>query len=546
MSVLNILRASRRTSSSDRTARGYNLTVVFVLGLALGVQLGLYSLGLYRVTADESARSLLALRLSWRNALEPWVWPPFYKVFVGLFLKVHRDVFVVPRILVGIAGLMLLLAIFQLAAALFADRKVSLITMLVAVPIPERLIFSVTPMSEIFFYLFLIGASIFILRWLQAGGRADLIIGCTCLMLASTDRYEACFFAVTLSLYLTGQWLRGYSLGIGLLLAAYMILLSFPLFWIVDCYWWYGSFSNLAVTSWQFQATDGYNYYTAFMRSPAGSLIKNLLWIPMLSLGAAACCWLALKDRVICAWAAIFFGPLPLITAVMIASVSIPSSVPWRTSGAWVFLLLPFTALALANTSELFRPGRSRTVVLTGLLLLVLIPAAIHTAQIARSGMLDDGLQDWRREREAGLFIKNELARFDGGRVLIDSINNLDYLDVMAGSTVPERFVLTSGADPLDVANHMPLRAKYYRDANAKIIQKYFADQFNLDRGGSIEALARNNIKLVLVRTPRLTRGLDTSALLDRLHDFGGWVLYRLRADAQVSVPHPPTAPALR
>jgi hypothetical protein len=158
--------------------------------------------------------------------------------------------------------------------------------------------------------------------------------------------------------------------------------------------------------------------------------------------------------------------------------------------------------------------------------------------------MLDDGLQDWRREREAGLFIKNELAHFDDGRVLIDSMDNLDYLDVMAGSTVPERFVLTSGADPLDVANHMPLQAKYYRDANAEIIQKYFADQFNLDRGGSIEALARNNIKLVLVRTPRLVRGLDTGALLDRLRDFGGWVLYRVRADAQV--PHPPTAPALR
>jgi hypothetical protein len=535
MSVLNVLRASPKTSLSDHTARGYNLIVVFALGLALVVQLGLYSLGLYRVTADESARSLLALRLSWRNALEPWVWPPFYKVFVGLFLKVHRDVFVVPRVLVGIAGLMLLLAMLQLAAALFADRKVSLITMLLAVPIPDRLIFSVTPMSEIFFYLSLIGAGIFVLRWLQAGGRGDLIIGCACLMLASTDRYEACFFAVALLLYLTGRWLWGQSIGLGLLLGASVILLSFPLFWIVDCYWWYGSIRNLGVTSWQFQATDGYDYHTAFVRSPAGSFIKNLLWIPILLLGAAACCWLALKDRVIRAWAAIFFGPLPLITVVMIASMSVPSSVPWRASGAWVFLLLPFTALALARISEWFRQGRSRTVVLTGLLLLALVPPAIRTAQIARSGMLDDGLQDWRREREAGLFIKNELARFDDGKVLIDGMNNLDYLDVMAGSTVPERFVLTSGADPLKVANHMPLRDKYYRDANAEIIQKYFGDLFDLDRGGSIEALTGSNIKLVLVRTPRLVQGLGSSAFLERLRDFGGWVLYRMRADARAS-----------
>jgi hypothetical protein len=94
-----------------------------MLGLALVVQLGLYKLGFYRVTADESARSLMALRLSWHNALDPWIWPPFYKIFVGLFLKLHDDVFIVPRVLVGIAGLVLLLAMLRLAGALFADPR---------------------------------------------------------------------------------------------------------------------------------------------------------------------------------------------------------------------------------------------------------------------------------------------------------------------------------------------------------------------------------------------------------------------------------------
>ena len=171
MSAPNVSRASPITSLAGQWPRGYTLAVASMLGLALVVQLGLYRLGFYRVTADESARSLLALRLSWHNALDPWVWPPFYKIFVGLFLKVHSDVFIVPRILVGIAGLVLLLAMLQLAETLFADRKVSLITTLLATPIPDRLIFSVTPMSDIFFYLFLVGASIFILRWLQTGGR---------------------------------------------------------------------------------------------------------------------------------------------------------------------------------------------------------------------------------------------------------------------------------------------------------------------------------------------------------------------------------------
>ena len=84
------------------------------------VQLGLYTLGFYRVTADGSARSRLALRLYWHNALNPWVWPPFYKIFVVLFLKLHGDVVIVPRILVGMACLAMLLILLQ-----FADTRES-------------------------------------------------------------------------------------------------------------------------------------------------------------------------------------------------------------------------------------------------------------------------------------------------------------------------------------------------------------------------------------------------------------------------------------
>jgi hypothetical protein len=322
--------------------------------------------------------------------------------------------------------------------------------------------------------------------------------------------------------------------------------LSFPVFWIADCGWWYSSLRNLTVTSWQFLGTDGYNYHAALTRSPAGSFIKNLLWDPLLLLGVAVFCRLVLKDRVIRAWATIFFLPFPLITAVMIASMSIPNAVPWRTSGAWVLLLLPFTALALARISEWLWQGRARAWALTGLLLIAVVPPALHTAQIARSGMLDDAGRDWRRERETGLFIKDELARLGGGMVLIDSMDSLDYLDVMTGSTVPERFVLTSRADPLEAANYLPLRTKYYRESNMAIIDKYFVDQFDLERGGSIAALARDGIKLILVRTPRFVQGLEGSATVERLRSFGGWILYCVRSDGQISAPHPPTARVLR
>jgi len=67
---------------------------------------------------------------------------------------------------------------------------------------------------------------------------------------------------------------------------------------------------------------------------------------------------------------------------------------------------------------------------------------------------------------------------------------------------------------------------------SGETIRKYFADQFNLNRGGSAEALARNDIKLVLVKAPGFVRGLEGSALVERLRSFGGWVLYRVRSNA--------------
>jgi hypothetical protein len=81
----------------------------------------------------------------------------------------------------------------------------------------------------------------------------------------------------------------------------------------------------------------------------------------------------------------------------------------------------------------------------------------------------------------------------------------------------------------VEVANFMPLRRKYYDEGDEAIIHKYFADQFDLDRGGSIEALAKHDIRLILVRDPSLVQGLDGSALVERLRNFGGWILYRVR-----------------
>lgn len=44
--------------------------------------------------------------LTLARAVEPLIWPPFYKIFVGAALKIYDDLFLTPRILTQIAGLL--------------------------------------------------------------------------------------------------------------------------------------------------------------------------------------------------------------------------------------------------------------------------------------------------------------------------------------------------------------------------------------------------------------------------------------------------------
>src|SRR4051812_21311240 len=91
--------------SAAISLNGYRLRLTALLLAALTLQVCLLRAGVERLSSDESARSLLAHGLTWANALEPFIWPPFTKLLIGLALKLQDDVFLVPRLLSGLAGL---------------------------------------------------------------------------------------------------------------------------------------------------------------------------------------------------------------------------------------------------------------------------------------------------------------------------------------------------------------------------------------------------------------------------------------------------------
>ena len=519
----------RRTASDVDvlSRRTYMAALVAVLAAAVALQLGLFGIGFHRVGFDESARSLMALDLSWANAIEPFVWPPFYKVFVGLFLKLWPDVFLVPRILVGAAGLLAILALVRLSDLLFGDRRVNLLAAVLAVASPHWLVFSVVPMSDIYAYLFLVAAAGCVFAWLRRGSVAQLLLGCACVLGAETVRFEAGSFAVVLFALVLHRLLVRRELGFGAAAAAAALLFAFPALWVLNSYLWYGSLENLSVTSRQWVANFGTSRLLALYVSPLGrNLALDLLWNPLMLGGLAALAWTAARDAVVRAWVLAFGAPLFLTTVVIVLSLSVTMAAPWRTIGIWALLLLPFEALAIVRLAtwlgERGRPPRGVAVAV--LLAVALLPPAARSAVYVREGMLDRQTGGWRVERAAGLHATRELAGSGGGKALVDSAHGLEFLDVLVGSGDPKRFVLSHGTDPLVVAHDMPFGGPL------------LPDRFGLARGGSAEALAAEDIRVLLVREPRFIAALDAAGRWERAGAFGLWVLYRPRTGVPPTV----------
>lgn len=498
--------------------RAYAAALAGVLAAALALQLGLHAAGFHRVSFDESARSLMAFDLSRANAFEPFIWPPFYKWFVGLALKLWGDVFLVPRLLAGLAGLLAIVALVRLSGLLFGDRRVNLLTAALAVAFPHRLVFSVAPMSDIYAHLFLLAAAGCVLAWLRRGSAAQLLLGCACVLGAETVRFEAGAFAVALSGLVLHRALARRELGPGVAAAAVALLFAFPAAWALDSFLWYGSLENFGLTGRHYAANFGGGYLQALYLSPLGrNLALDLVWNPLMFAGLAALAWAAARDAAVRAWAFAFGVPFFLVSAVVVLTLSITMAAPWRTTGVWALLLLPFEALAIvglaARAGE--RGAARRGVVAAALLAVALVPPAARSAVYAREGMLDSRTGGPRQERAAGLHAARELARSGGGKALLDSAGNLEFLDVLAGSGEPKRFVLSHGTDPQVVANDLPLGGPPP------------PDRFGLARGGSDEALAAEDVRLLLVREPRFVSALEAAGRWERERSFGPWVLFR-------------------
>ncbi|TLU74416.1 hypothetical protein [Lichenicoccus roseus] len=508
------------------TRSGYRLSLGLIILLAAAAQFGLFDLGLYRITSDESARILTAWGMTRSNALEPFLWPPFYKLFVGSAMRIFPDIFLTPRILVGVTGLVCLASLTWLATALFQDRKVSLVAAILAVLAPQRLIFSVVPLSDIYYFLFVISAAACAASWLRSNRSRFLLLACLFILLAETVRFESGLFAAFLEVLLLYRVGIARDLRIATFLGASVLLFVFPALWALNSFVWYGSLSNLGVVTQQFVGMFGHDYIQALKWAPLRWFIQDTLWNPLTIAGILVVLILSVRQRAMLLWSMVFLLPLLVFSVTTVVSLSTPTAATWRTSGVWTLMMLPFDAVAACWIGGILAQSfRVPRVALAGLLILAILPNAVRSLWYTRDGLFNNETHLAHQERQLDRYVDKKLSHTRAGEALIDSSTNLDYLDVLAFARHPDRLLLTGGGDPIRIGFYEPMRTAYAGRPEADF---YLKDRFGLAHGGDLRALNAHHVSLIVVRNPAFIAALDTSPLATRLRSFNDWTVYGL------------------
>lgn len=411
---------------------------IFIVIISLLIsQFSLYSQGFYSISADEAGHTLQAFAWYKGQASFFSIWLPFQKIFYGMFFHIYYDLIWVPRVLSSFFGILTLLSLIFLTYELFQNRTVSLLVGFLASIFYCLVIFSVLPMTEIYFFFFVITSIAFLLHWKRTHHSISLLLTIIFMIIGTTIRYEAWIFSfisfviIIADIYSTnGKLLSKIFKAVGL----FILIFSFPLFWI------YLSYHSTG------ESTKFFSLVVEIYR-PAGILVEvknNLLYqflvINLLSLnilGIITLIFFCNKKIEIKVYTLIFFSTLLGVTIVIFITKAMPGHNYWRIASIWSIMLLPFTAqwlyLLLSDENKYLRYN---------FIIFVLILIYFFNRQT-----LDYSKESYMNGEDIkiGRFINSELKFKDPTSKIFIEQNGWKYTSLLVTSQIPDRFIIKEG-----------------------------------------------------------------------------------------------------
>lgn len=419
---------------------------VIILGLIIAsvIQVLLYLQGYYSFSGDESDRTLLAY--SWligkMPKSEPWL--PFHTIINGIFLKYFFNLFWVPRIVGSIFGFLSVAVLIWFAHVLIKDKLVTVVSAILSVFFPPFVILRAVPLSEAMYFFFIISSASFLFKWLESKKTSYLLFVTILLAISSSIRYEGWIFCGSFLIFLIIEFYLRRELHIKLIVISAIILLSFPLFWILRNALETGNPLEFIVSS-----SERYKLHYGFSIIPmlkynliTQFIYQNVLYINFA--GLFSLLFYLLTDSNTRRWSLTFLLSFIFLAIFSILGLAMPSHAYWRIPLIWNILLIPFTAHFIIKFSSFLADTikkSKRTVLLTIISAIIVYFSFQVKRIISFSYFSADDISAGNYLKEHVIDSKNNF------KILIDT-SDWNYLNVMVASNHPQSFIINAKKDP--------------------------------------------------------------------------------------------------
>jgi len=473
------------------TARSFYAWSAALLLAALWQCVYFLQRGFCAVSWDESGRTLDAYHWLAHGVPEMPDWLPFYRVCVGLALKLHPDLYLTPRIVSCLFGLIAVAAAGWLTHELFQDRKATLVALALNAFLSQRVALSVAPLSEILFIAPNLIAIAALARYLRNGRRAALWTCVTAATISGTVRFEGWDFNLAILAALGICHFRNRMPGRREWVFCALAMFAYPMFWL----------ATKTAEAAPVQSIIVYGQRLAIREIVIRNPMFEFLLANLVTLNAAG---LISIFQVVRAggWRqkailAVSYVPLACASLGLLFLRGAQSSAPWRMSSVWTILLTPFTArLLTTNEWMIQQPTIRRT--------LQVCAAGVILAAFVADTLRIERASEWafpRSERRAGSYLDRLISKAPQTHVLIES-SLFFYLPIKVASQHPDALV----------DNSVPEQA----------IPPILAP------GGSIRNVVQaRQIDLFVFKTDEYKKFLDSSHEVVKLEQFGDWSIYR-------------------
>jgi hypothetical protein len=411
----------------------FGFGIVLVIIVLLLFQFLLYSRGFYAISNDEAGHTLEGFWWYKGHTNIFSIWLPFQKILYGIAFHIYYNLFWVPRVLSSLFGILTLLSLIFLTNELFQDKIVSTLAGFLGSVFWGIIIFSVVPLTEIYFLFFVITSLTFLLCWKRTNNEIFLWLTVVLSGIGTSIRYEAWIFSfllfiiITIKIYSDEKELQKKVIKI---VGIIILLFSFPLLWI---------YLSLTVTS---QSTGFLNHVVE--RYQAGGIlteIKNnvlykFLVINIFSLnifGLLTLVFYYKKDSKLRTYTVIFLSTLLIMSIGTFITKAMPTHNFWRLTSIWSIMLLPLTAKWLY---DLFMEDKV-FLKFSALVIFLMIILFFNRQKMDFSSYSYLSKDDIT----IGKYLNNKMKTEDPDSKIFIERNGWEFTNILVTSQIPDRFI---------------------------------------------------------------------------------------------------------